>query len=45
MTNICVGNLDFATSEDEIRTLFATYGAIKTATAVKDQWRTRGTSQ
>jgi cold-inducible RNA-binding protein len=37
MTNIYVGNLDLATSEDEIRTLFATYGAIKTATAVKDR--------
>src|SRR5258705_11450834 len=37
MTNIYVGNLDFATSEHEIRTLFATFGAIKTATAVTDR--------
>jgi RNA recognition motif-containing protein len=37
MTNIYVGNLDFATSEDELRTLFAAYGGVKTVTAVTDR--------
>jgi cold-inducible RNA-binding protein len=37
MTNIYVGNLDFANSEDELQTLFATYGAVKTVTAVTDR--------
>ena len=37
MTNIYVGNLDFATSEDQLRTLFAAYGAVKTVTAVTDR--------
>jgi len=37
MTNIYVGNLDFSTSEDELQTLFATYGAVKTVTAVADR--------
>ena len=37
MTNIYVGNLDFSTSEDELRTLFAAYGSIKTVTAVTDR--------
>ena len=37
MTNIYVGNLDFATSEDQLRTLFAAYGAVKTVTAVADR--------
>jgi len=37
MTNIYVGNLDFATSEDQLRTLFAAYGAVKTVTAVMDR--------
>src|SRR3977135_3610645 len=37
MTNIYVGNLDFATSEDQLRTLFAGYGAVKTVTAVTDR--------
>ena len=37
MTNIYVGNLDFATSEDELQTLFAAYGAVKTVTAVTDR--------
>ena len=36
MTNIYVGNLDFATSEGQLRTLFAGYGAVKTVTAVTD---------
>jgi cold-inducible RNA-binding protein len=37
MTNIYVGNLDFANSEDELQTLFAMYGAVKTVTAVTDR--------
>jgi|SRR5216684_583392 RNA recognition motif-containing protein len=37
MTNIYVGNLDFATSEDDLQTLFAAYGAVKTVTAVTDR--------
>jgi hypothetical protein len=37
MTNIYVGNLDFATSEDQLRTLFAAYGAVKTVTTVTDR--------
>jgi RNA recognition motif-containing protein len=37
MTNIYVGNLDFSTSEDELRILFAVYGAVKTVTAVMDR--------
>jgi RNA recognition motif-containing protein len=37
MTNIYVGNLDFATSEDELRTLFEAYGAVKTVTTVTDR--------
>ena len=37
MTNIYVGNLDFATSEDELQTRFAAYGAVKTVTTVNDR--------
>lgn len=37
MTNIYVGNLDFYTPEDQIQTLFAAYGAVKTVTAVMDR--------
>ncbi len=37
MTNIYVGNLDFSTSEDQLRTLFAAFGAVKTVTAVTDR--------
>jgi cold-inducible RNA-binding protein len=37
MTNIYVGNLDFAASENQLRTLFAAYGAVKTVTAVTDR--------
>ena len=37
MTNIYVGNLDFATHEDQLETLFAAYGAVKTVTAVTDR--------
>jgi RNA recognition motif-containing protein len=37
MTNIYVGNLDFSASEDQLRTLFTVYGAVKTVTAVADR--------
>jgi cold-inducible RNA-binding protein len=37
MTNVYVGNLDFATSEDELRKLFAEYGAVETVTVVTDR--------
>ena len=37
MTNIYVGNLDFSTSEDQLQTLFAAYGAVKTVTVVTDR--------
>jgi RNA recognition motif-containing protein len=37
MINIYVGNLDLATSEDELRALFKAYGAVKTVTIVMDR--------
>jgi cold-inducible RNA-binding protein len=37
MTNIYVGNLDFSTPEDQLQTLFAAYGAVKTVTKVTDR--------
>jgi RNA recognition motif-containing protein len=37
MTNIYVGNLDFSASEDQLQTLFAAYGAVKTVKAVTDR--------
>jgi RNA recognition motif-containing protein len=37
MINIYVGNLDFATAEDQLRTLFAAYGAVETVTIVADR--------
>ena len=37
MTNIYVGNLDFTTSEDQLRALFAAYGAVETVTIVTDR--------
>jgi cold-inducible RNA-binding protein len=37
MPNIYFGNLDFSTSEDELQTLFAAYGAVKTVTTVTDR--------
>ncbi len=37
MTNIYVGNLDFSTHEDQLQTLFAAYGAVKTVSAVTDR--------
>ena len=37
MTNIFVGNLDFTTHEEQLQTLFAAYGSVKTVTAVTDR--------
>jgi len=37
MTNIFVGNLDFTTREEQLQTLFAAYGSVKTVTAVTDR--------
>jgi cold-inducible RNA-binding protein len=37
MTNLYVGNLDFSASEDELQTLFAVYGTVKTVTIVTDR--------
>ena len=37
MTDIYVGNLDFSTHEDQLQTLFAAYGAVKTVTTVTDR--------
>jgi RNA recognition motif-containing protein len=37
MTNIYVGNLDFTTTEDQLRTLFAAYGAVETVKIVADR--------
>jgi RNA recognition motif-containing protein len=35
--NIYVGNLDFSTHQDQLQTLFAAYGAVKTVTTVTDR--------
>ena len=35
--NILVGNLDFSATEDQLRTLFATYGSVESVTLVKDR--------
>jgi cold-inducible RNA-binding protein len=37
MTNIYVGNFNYSTLEDQLQTLFAAYGAVKTVTAVTDR--------
>ena len=37
MTNIYVGNLDFSTHDNQLLTLFAAYGAVKTVTSVTDR--------
>ncbi|MFC1836299.1 RNA recognition motif domain-containing protein, partial [Thermodesulfobacteriota bacterium] len=36
--NIYVGNLSFDTREDELRDLFATYGAVESAKIISDQF-------
>lgn len=42
--NIYVGNLNFDTREDQLRDLFATYGAVESAKIISDQYtgRSRG---
>ena len=44
MKNIFVGNLDFNTSEDELRQLFATYGQVDRVSIMtdRDTGRSRG---
>lgn len=37
MKNIYIGNLDYTTTEDQLRTLFLPHGAVETATVVKDR--------
>jgi cold-inducible RNA-binding protein len=37
MTNIFVGNLDITATEQQLRELFATHGAVETVTIVKDR--------
>ncbi len=37
MKNIYVGNLDFTTTEDELRSAFATYGAVQAVNVVTDR--------
>lgn len=37
MKNIFVGNLDFAATETELRSLFEAYGAVKRVSIVRDR--------
>jgi cold-inducible RNA-binding protein len=37
MKNIYIGNLDYSTTEDQLRTLFLVHGAVETATIVRDR--------
>lgn len=37
MTNIFVGNLDFAVTEEQLRTVFAPHGAVDAVTIVTDR--------
>lgn len=41
MKNIYIGNLDYGTTEEQLRTLFLAHGTVETTTVVKD----RDTSQ
>lgn len=38
MKNIYVGNLDFATTEQELRSLFEAYGAVEKISVAKDKF-------
>lgn len=38
MKNIYVGNLDFSTSEDEIRSMFEPFGQVDTVSLVRDKF-------
>jgi len=35
--NLYIGNLDYSTTEDELRTLFAAHGAVESTTVVRDR--------
>jgi len=35
--NIFVGNLDFSATEEQLRSLFESYGSVETVTLVKDR--------
>jgi RNA recognition motif-containing protein len=37
VTNIFVGNLDFAVTEDQLKAVFARYGAVESVTIVSDR--------
>jgi cold-inducible RNA-binding protein len=37
LKNIFVGNLDFASTEDQLRALFSAYGTVESVTIVKDR--------
>lgn len=37
MKSIYVGNLDFSTTEQELRTAFATYGTVQTVNVIADR--------
>lgn len=37
MINIFVGNLDFSATDDQLRSLFESYGSVETVTIVKDR--------
>lgn len=37
MKNLYVGNMDQATTEQELKTAFATYGPVEVVTIIKDQ--------
>jgi len=37
MKSIFIGNLDFSTTEDQLRALFAAHGAVETVTLVRDR--------
>lgn len=37
MTNVFVGNLDITVTEEQLRELFAAYGAVESITIVKDR--------
>ncbi len=37
MKNMYIGNLDYSTTEDQLRTLFLAHGAVETATIVRNR--------
>ena len=37
MTNVFVGNLDFGTTEEQLRAVFSAYGTVQTVTLVMDR--------